>query len=63
MKTKNNDNYKMRILRVDLEKERIEGEWISEEVARKYMGGTGLGAKFLMKKSFRGSNGPTPKTA
>jgi len=61
MKTKNNDNYKMRILRVDLEKERIEGEWISEEVARKYVGGTGLGAKFLYEEVLPGVEWPDPK--
>jgi aldehyde:ferredoxin oxidoreductase len=39
--------YEMRILRVDLSSERIDEVPISNEVARKYIGGTGLGAKFL----------------
>jgi len=39
--------YKMRILRVDLNKEQTDEEQIDHEVVRKYVGGTGLGAKYL----------------
>jgi aldehyde:ferredoxin oxidoreductase len=42
-----NDQYEMRILRVDLSNKRIEEIQLGHEVARKYVGGTGLGAKFL----------------
>ena len=47
MKTETGDKYAMRILRVDLSSERIDAVPINNEVARKYVGGTGLGAKFL----------------
>jgi len=45
MKTVN--PYSMKILRVDLGKGRIEAEEIGHETVRKYVGGTGLGAKYL----------------
>lgn len=41
------EEYVGRILRVDLEKEKIERFTIGEKVLRKFIGGTGLGAKFL----------------
>jgi len=47
MKTEANGKYEMRILRVDLSSERIDEVPVNNEVARKYVGGTGLGAKFL----------------
>jgi aldehyde:ferredoxin oxidoreductase len=43
MKTETGDQYEMRILRVDLSSERIDAVPINHEVARKYVGGTGLG--------------------
>jgi aldehyde:ferredoxin oxidoreductase len=39
--------YSMKILRVDLSKSRIETEEIGHETVRKFVGGTGLGAKYL----------------
>jgi aldehyde:ferredoxin oxidoreductase len=39
--------YEMRILRVDLNKEQTHEEQLDHEVVRKYVGGTGLGAKYL----------------
>ncbi|MBN2062701.1 MAG: hypothetical protein JW882_20030 [Deltaproteobacteria bacterium] len=36
-----------KILRVDLDKEEIRVEDLDEEIVKKYLGGTGLGAKFL----------------
>ena len=41
------NKYEMRILRVDLSNKQISEEQINHEVVRKYVGGTGLGAKFL----------------
>lgn len=39
--------YAGKLLRVDLTNERITEENIDEETARKYLGGTGIGAKYL----------------
>jgi aldehyde:ferredoxin oxidoreductase len=39
--------YTMKILRINLTKERTSTEEVSAETARKYVGGTGLGAKYL----------------
>jgi aldehyde:ferredoxin oxidoreductase len=47
MATKPGEKYEVRILRVDLTSGRIDEEQISDEMARKYVGGNGLGAKFL----------------
>ncbi len=44
---KKGGGYPLKILRVDLSNERIEVEQIGDETAKKYIGGTGLGAKFL----------------
>lgn len=41
------DGYISRILRVDLEREQITEECLSEDIVRAYLGGTGLGAKIL----------------
>ena len=41
------DEYVGVMLRVDLDKERIERFKVEEDVLRKFIGGTGLGAKFL----------------
>jgi aldehyde:ferredoxin oxidoreductase len=41
------NQYPMKIMRVDLGKGRIDVEEISNQTARKYVGGTGLGAKYL----------------
>jgi aldehyde:ferredoxin oxidoreductase len=41
------EGYEMRILRVDLSSRRMDVERIDGAAARKYVGGTGLGAKFL----------------
>jgi len=57
MKTETDDKYEMRILRVDLSSERIDEVPINNEVARKYVGGTGLGAKFLYEEVPPGSSG------
>jgi len=46
-KTEDQRSYTTRILRVDLSREQIDVEEVSSEVERKYVGGTGLGAKFL----------------
>jgi aldehyde:ferredoxin oxidoreductase len=47
MSMKTDNQYSMKILRVDLGKGRVDIEEISNETARKYVGGTGLGAKYL----------------
>jgi aldehyde:ferredoxin oxidoreductase len=39
--------YTGKLLRVDLSNEKITDEKLDEETARKYLGGTGLGAKYL----------------
>lgn len=39
--------YPLRILRVDLSKEKTDMEEVDDETGRRYAGGTGLGAKFL----------------
>ncbi len=39
--------YAGKILRVDLSNEQITDEKLDEETARKYLGGTGIGAKYL----------------
>jgi aldehyde:ferredoxin oxidoreductase len=44
---KTGGGYPLKILRVDLSNERIDVEEISDEIAIRYVGGTGLGAKFL----------------
>jgi aldehyde:ferredoxin oxidoreductase len=49
MSAENNRNgkYEMRILRVNLSNGQIDEEQINHEMVRKYVGGTGLGTKFL----------------
>ena len=47
MEADKHGSYPMRILRVDLSTERIDEEVIEDSEARKYVGGTGLGTKFL----------------
>ncbi len=42
--------YAGKLLRVDLTNERIAEEELDEETARKYVGGTGLGAKYLFEE-------------
>jgi len=42
-----NSGHKVRILRVDLTKKRINVENLEETEVRKYIGGSGLGAKIL----------------
>jgi len=44
----------MRILRVDLGNKQIDEIRLNNEVVKKYVGRTGLGAKFFMKKCTRG---------
>ena len=39
--------YAGKILRVDLTSEKITEDLLDEETARKYLGGTGIGAKYL----------------
>ena len=39
--------YAGKLLRVDLTSEQITEETLDEEIARKYVGGTGIGAKYL----------------
>ena len=39
--------YEGEILRVDLGRDRIERSTLGEDVIRRFIGGTGLGAKFL----------------
>ncbi|MEM2129002.1 MAG: hypothetical protein QXZ70_00230 [Candidatus Bathyarchaeia archaeon] len=39
--------YEGSILRVDLEKEKLERHILPEKILRMYLGGTGLGAKIL----------------
>ena len=51
----------MRILRVDLGNGQIQEERIKPEVARKYVGGTGLGAKFLYEEVPPGIEWSDPK--
>ena len=41
------DKYKMKFLRVNLSSKQVEDEQIDPDVVRKYVGGSGLGAKFL----------------
>lgn len=47
MEAKTIGKNKMKILRVDLSNEKIDEEQIDYDVVRKYVGGTGLGTKFL----------------
>jgi aldehyde:ferredoxin oxidoreductase len=47
MLTNHEGKYPMKILRVNLSKKQIHEEQIDPDVVRKYVGGTGLGAKFL----------------
>ncbi len=47
MSSNNPDGYAGKLLRVDLTSTRITEEHIDEDVLRKYIGGVGLGAKFL----------------
>jgi aldehyde:ferredoxin oxidoreductase len=42
--------YAGKLLRVDLTNEQITDEWYDEETARNYIGGTGIGAKYLFKE-------------
>ena len=61
MTTSHENKYEMRILRVDLGNGQIEEERIKPEVARKYVGGTGLGAKFLYEEVPPGVEWSDPK--
>jgi aldehyde:ferredoxin oxidoreductase len=47
MKNNHKSGYGLRILRVNLSKGQTDVEEISDDMARKYVGGTGLGAKYL----------------
>jgi aldehyde:ferredoxin oxidoreductase len=55
------DAYPLKILRVDLSKERIDVEEISDESAKEYIGGTGLGAKFLYEEVLPGIGWSEPE--
>jgi aldehyde:ferredoxin oxidoreductase len=46
--------YAGRILRVDLGREQISEESLDNETLRKYIGGTGLGAKYLYEEVLPG---------
>jgi aldehyde:ferredoxin oxidoreductase len=61
MSMKNDGQYPMKIMRVDLGKGRIDVEEISNETARKYVGGTGLGAKYLYEEVPPGVEWSDPK--
>ena len=43
--------YTGKLLRVDLTNEQITEEKLDEETARKYIGGTGIGAKYLFEEA------------
>ncbi len=47
MTTNRVDGYAGRILRIDLSTGQVSGETLSEATLRKYVGGTGIGAKYL----------------
>ena len=61
MTTNHENKYEMRILRVDLGNGQIHEERIKPEGARKYVGGTGLGAKFLYEEVPPGVEWSDPK--
>src|SRR5271157_2642695 len=41
------NGYTSKVLRVDLSRERISEEYLDEDTLKKYIGGVGLGAKYL----------------
>jgi aldehyde:ferredoxin oxidoreductase len=47
VKEDTNKSYELKILRIDLGREEIREEELSEEIVKKFIGGTGMGAKFL----------------
>jgi aldehyde:ferredoxin oxidoreductase len=61
MSMKTDGQYPMKIMRVDLGTGKIDVEEISNETARKYVGGTGLGAKYLYEEVPPGVEWSDPK--
>ncbi len=55
------DQYPMKIMRIDLGTGKKDVEEISNETARKYVGGTGLGAKYLYEEVPPGVEWSDPK--
>ncbi|MFC2059422.1 aldehyde ferredoxin oxidoreductase N-terminal domain-containing protein, partial [Chloroflexota bacterium] len=53
--------YVARILRVDLDKEKVSVEELGEPVIRKYLGGCGLGAHILWDKTTSATDAFSPE--
>lgn len=56
-----NFGYHNKILRIDLTNEKIVSESIGDDILKKFVGGTGLGAKYLYEEVLPGTSWDSPE--